>query len=543
MKRLIYSLLLGLIIYPASAQLSFLKSGPAFKEKSMGAIKLNHCANGQTALIVCDGREFSCQLFDEGLQPKAEQTFTVDKKYGFVNVYKIIETESSLVVVFEKTYRKNGMQDHKPLIATVIFDLKTGTWGEEKVLLNEAVNEISGQVFVYQQERRADYYVVISVDGYGKTNTKSINVFHFDSKNHLQDSIQQIIESKFSHNLLSVEKVENQLYILLGGGDIPSREYGEFDLFLGVCDLQKSKVEIKPIVGLAGRTRTGVLGYNPVNSKMYVLLTELPNSRPRGTPVNANAIQFAEISISTGHIAELRNLYPDSLNIWQRKHFKSSEKLRLTPVDLRIAQDGQMYVICENIQKEYSNGYGDRFPFTDENFRITMNTIMPGVENTAGFQGSLNDVAILTLDQNGTMIRQHLIPKVQKTPFQNYPAFYSYRMRHYLPNLYYGNQYRSFYFLPDTKSPRVFFNDYASNNENVKAGKELKSYYAVKSGEMMQVQLEASGIITNRTTLNEEGDQVVESAIIPAIDVDQVKRLITAIALTDKKWKLIQWQF
>ncbi|QLH45065.1 MAG: hypothetical protein HWD58_05325 [Bacteroidota bacterium] len=72
------------------------------------------------------------------------------------------------------------------------------------------------------------------------------------------------------------------------------------------------------------------------------------------------------------------------------------------------------------------------FSFTIDYFDYSFNGTLPGISNTAGFESQLLDLVLLKMSPEGALLNQVLIPKNQFSPFQNYPLFYHYRMRHFL---------------------------------------------------------------------------------------------------------------
>lgn len=527
----------------AQAQLRHETQSAPFKESAQGATKIFQCANGNTVIVVCERGEFRASIFGPELNLVNESEYKLERKCRFVNVFQILETEAGVVVIYSKTVQKNSFADHIPVIAQVVLNPATGQWSEEHIVLNAEQNRMSGSLFVLQKQQRGPYYMVnTNNDKTGKI--CYLHVFGFDAKNQLKDSSTIALETKYLYRIISADESDGKLFILTSlGYELREYETGDYELHLIVFDKSTRKMETKALSGLSAKAHSGVLTYNERSKKLFLFMTEIPKVRPRGTPVMPTALLWSQIDLEKFSLSELKSVYPDSLNVQYRKYNHSAQKLDLTPVDVQLDVDGNMFLFCESIKKKYTNGFGDCFPFTIDYFDYSFNGTLPGISNTAGFESQLLDLVLLKMSPEGALLNQVLIPKNQFSPFQNYPLFYHYRMRHFLPNLYYSNQYRSYFFIPHSSKPLMLLNDYPQNIEKLSQGDELKTFYPIKEGAFMQVPLTQAGIQTNRLILQNKDKQDFGPGVITSLNYDESKRILVGLTLQDKKWVLHRWKW
>ena len=429
------------------AQFKQIAEGPKFEEPEDGYAKILQMKNGSTVYMHFTAKEgIDFRVYDASHAEKIATNFNLSIErvkeakrdgpfYPGINQEKIesiFEINNDLIMFISEGDK------NKSILYRIIIDITTGKIKEEKNIFT--LNY--GGYYVVKKDTYSENYAIFVI---GRLETETIaqeRLFHFGADHkEINNGICESPETDDAHSFFNYREM-----VILGPDRVcafyfaTSKKYDDKgNLYMvtlekgsGKISYQKLKIPDDLIY------REVIAKYNPVARNIVFL--SLAESK-------ANSGEFTSfiniIEPVTKKAENITDFSPqEKLNEAYKDRYDKKKDYSGLPQDLYINDDGSFSLVYEEMFVQYQQS--GNYSRTDT---------------------KLGKMIITTHDRNGKFISNYMVPKAHWIIFKRLGLFYHTNQEDHAPEMWRGNQYKSFVYLTSLKGKYIFFNDTERNNE------------------------------------------------------------------------------
>jgi hypothetical protein len=460
------------------AQFKQIAEGPKFAEPEEGFAKILQMKNGNTVYFHITKKDgINLRTYDANHIEKIATNITTsferlkEERQGEVfiptakaenkeTIEGLFEMNNDLVIFISESSKKNS------ILYRLIIDVNAGKLKEEIPLFTL---QRFGR-FQVRKDASSENYAILVAGTFDTENDYQKRIIHFGANN-----------KEINRGNCELRQKEAGLYldfkdmIVLGPDRICTfffygNEKKGGSMYLRTLEKGDTTVSFTKLDMPGGLIyEEGTAKYNPIEKKIvFLAITKSTDKRAEyGTLINT-------IDPVTKIAANISSFEPsEKLNEEYNEKFNKKDGYNALPQNLFINEDGSFSVVYEEMLVQYQ-----------ESGRTTRKDT------------KLGKMVVTTIDKNGKLVSNYLVPKAHWVLFTDVDLFYHAKQKGHARSLYVGNQYKSFIYLNSIKGNYILFNDTERNNE-VKKDKFVE-IQAIKDCEAFMYKLTGSDIFPKR---------------------------------------------
>lgn len=544
MKKLILFLAAVCMYAVATAQFKVLSTSGFFAEPEVGAAKIIKAQNGHTYFLHFEKNgKISIRSYNTDRKLAYNKTVEYEsggKKVG--NVTAVYEINGQILCFI---YRLNNKV---PTLLRVIINGATGTIASQetiaqfgKLTMGSGYAMVLGGVpepdFFIRKDDRTNSYAIALFNTFAENRNERIELLHFNERHEVIS--RSFYDSpndgyKYMEFLDMYVDGNEAVYVVAKGKNTPSSGGDQNGgLFVGKLNAGANAFDMSKLTyNNAKDIKSVILRYNDVTGR-FLLLSNKQTGKNKRARIQEYAVYLATFDKNLGDVTS-KQLTFGELDRVAKTQFKKREKVNAIPQSLFVNKDGSYTIVLEEMKVVESinqpvGGYGSTAVGGQ-------NAAYSSVRSSKIYY-YLNDIGIVKYDKDGNQVAVNYLPKSHRVYNIPSPLFYSFR-NEMAYNLGWGTQYKSFQYLDGPANSYVLFNDVASNQKKMKAGKKVTTIQGLGDCDGYYYKISGKGIPQGKKVVTgEKKDKNLMLFTIGHYDAANNEYIVLNRAIRGKKKK------